>query len=316
MHGKSRSSCSTIDLPPYAPAARSAGTSPSEVSRGAYEDPNTSDRGAVNTALNWLLSGGRIRHIVAARLHAIIWALRLLRGRSDVPEMRVLDELELQGRVAIDVGAHAGNWTYTLARQVRPNGKVVAYEALPHYGQALSLAFRLLRVRNVVIRTVAVGENEQTMSLRWRSEKDQLLTGRTHVEPGAAPSKGVIEIPMVSLDHDIATRGIKPSDVGFIKIDVEGAELQVLRGAARLLSEGRPAVYLEAEPQWVARMGHSVEDIFTEMELRGYIPYLTSGKDRTATDSDAYLSQYSTQRAYNNVLFLPLPKANGEQRKS
>lgn len=265
----------------------------------------------MNTALNWLLSGGRIRHAVADRLHGLIWARRLLRGRSDVPEMRVLDGLELRGRVAIDVGAHAGNWTFTLAKHVQPNGNVVAYEALPHYGQALSLALRLLRVRNVVIRTVAVGETERTMSLRWRSETDQLLTGRTHIEPGANASKGVINIPMVSLDHDIAERGITPSDVGFIKIDVEGAELEVLRGASKLLSEGRPAVYLEAEPQWVARMGHSVEDIFAEMELRGYRPYLTSGKDRIATDSGAYLAQYSKQRAYNNVLFLPAPKPDG-----
>jgi hypothetical protein len=110
---------------------------------------------------------------------------------------------------------------------------------------------------------------------------------------------------MVSLDRDLATRGIAPSDVGFVKIDVEGAELEVLRGAANLLSEGRPFVYLEAEPQWVARMGHSVQDIFTEMERRGYLPYLTTGTDRTSTDFDAYLAQYTAQRAYNNVLFVP-----------
>lgn len=262
----------------------------------------------MNTALNWLLSGGRVRNAVAARLHGLIWARRLLGGRSAVPEMRLLDELALQGRVAIDVGAHAGNWTFTLARHVQPSGRVVAYEALPHYGQALSLALRLLHVRNVEIRTVAVGETERTMSLRWRSETDELLTGRTHIEPGANASKGVTEVPMVSLDNDIASRGIAPSDVGFIKIDVEGAELEVLRGAATLLTEGRPAVYLEAEPKWVARMGHRVEDIFAEMQLRGYLPYLTSGLDRIPTDSASYLAQYSEQRAYNNVLFLPAPK--------
>lgn len=261
----------------------------------------------MNTALNWLLSGGRVRNAVAARLHGLIWARRLLGGRSDVSEMRLLDELALQGRVAVDVGAHAGNWTFTLARHVQPSGRVIAYEALPHYGQALSLALRILRVRNVEIRTVAVGESERTMSLRWRSETDELLTGRTHIDPGADASKGVIGIPMVSLDHDLAARGITPSEVGFVKIDVEGAELEVLRGAANLLREGRPAVYLEAEPKWVARMGHSVRDIFAEMDLQGYRPYLTSGTNRVPTDPDAYLAQYSSERAYNNVLFLPLP---------
>nr|WP_279219427.1 FkbM family methyltransferase [Rhodococcus erythropolis] len=259
----------------------------------------------MNSALNWLLSGGRARHAVAARLHALIWARRLMGGRSAVPEMRLLDEIALEGRVAIDVGAHAGNWTFTLARQVGPEGKVIAYEALPHYGRALSLTLRLLRVRNVQIRPVAVGESERTMTLRWRSESDELLTGRTHIEPGAHPSKGVLEIPMVSLDHDLAVRGIAPSDVGFIKIDVEGAELEVLRGAANLLSDGRPFVYLEAEPQWISRMGHSVQDIFTEMKLRGYVPCLTTGTERTPTNLDAYLAQYTARREYNNVLFVP-----------
>lgn len=259
----------------------------------------------MNRVLNYFLSGGRVRREIAARLHAAIWASRLLRGGSDVPEIQLLDGVIPRSGVALDVGAHAGNWTLNLARRVGSAGVVVAYEALPHYGRALSMTLRLLRVKNAIVRVVAVGDSERTMSLRWRSENNELLTGRTHIEPGASSSVGVVEIPMVRLDHDLESCGISPSDVGFVKIDVEGAELEVLRGASKLLSVGRPVVYLETEPQWIERLGHSVEDVFNEMSSHGYQPHLVSESGLTSTNVDSYLAQYAAQRTYNNVLFLP-----------
>ncbi|MGD9590864.1 MAG: FkbM family methyltransferase [Mycolicibacterium sp.] len=219
--------------------------------------------------------------------------------------MRLLDKIDLEDRVAIDVGAHSGNWTLNLARRVGPTGVVLAYEALPHYGRALSISIRLQRARNVRVRNFAVGDCEKTISLRWRSNTNEMLTGRTHVEPGVQPSASVIEVPMVSLDRDLETCGVDPSDVGFVKIDVEGAELEVLRGACNLLSVGRPIVYLEAEPPWLERLGHTVEDVFDAMAAHGYRPHLSSEAGPTTTDVASYLAQYVDRREYNNVLFLP-----------
>lgn len=266
----------------------------------------------MNGALNYLLSGGRVRAEIAARLHAAVWFRRNFGGRSDVPEMQLLDEIDLTSRAAIDVGAHSGNWTLNLARRVGPTGVVLAYEALPHYGRALSISMRLQRVRNVRIRIFAVGDCEKKISLRWRSNTNEFLTGRTHVEPGVQPSASVIEVRMVSLDRDLESCGVCPSDVGFVKIDVEGAELEVLRGASNLLSVGRPVVYLEAEPPWLERLGHSVGDIFDEMAGHNYQPHLVSESGLTATSVASYLAQYADRREYNNVLFLPAPASGSE----
>ena len=93
----------------------------------------------MNRVLSYLLSGGRVRREIAARLHAMVWTSRLLRGASAVPEIESLDEIISRSRVAIDVGAHSGIWALNLARRVGPAGVVVAYEALPHYGRALSM---------------------------------------------------------------------------------------------------------------------------------------------------------------------------------
>lgn len=258
----------------------------------------------MSEVLSYLLSGGPVRRGVADRLHGVIWARRLRGNRSDVPEMRLLDGLDLATKVAIDVGAHAGNWSFNLSRRVGPRGSVLAYEALPHYGRALSLAMKLVSAKNVRVRNVAVGDSERTVSLRWRTSSKKLLTGRTHIEPATEATQDVVEVPMVSLDHDLELQGIHLSDVAFIKIDVEGAELEVLRGAHKLLSNSHPAVFLEAEPEWLGRMGHSVADVFAEMSGHGYSPHLVTPSGITPTDLDAYLLQYESHSGENNVLFL------------
>ncbi|MBB2991279.1 FkbM family methyltransferase [Mycolicibacterium iranicum] len=219
--------------------------------------------------------------------------------------MKLLDDLDLRGRVALDIGAHSGNWAANLAARVGDDGTVVAYEALPHYGRALRMALRILRLRNVRVRDVAVGDTERTINLRWRTDADEPLTGKTHIDPDAVSSAGVVQVQMVSLDHDLRACGLRPGDVGFIKIDVEGAELEVLRGASNLLRVGRPVVYLETEPEWINRFGHSVRDVFDEMALYGYSPFLASADGAVPTNVDSYLSQYVSRRTFNNVLFLP-----------
>jgi len=254
--------------------------------------------------LNFLLTGGPVRRRIADHLHGMVWARRLWGGRSDAAEMNLLDGFGLANRIAIDVGAHAGNWAFNLSKRVGPTGAVIAYEALPHYGRSLSIAMQLLGVKNVQIRNVAVGDCSRTIGLRWRTDSRELLTGRTHIEHTGHESANIVQVPMVSLDRDLEFYGISPSEVAFVKIDVEGAELEVLRGASNLLSAVHPGIFLEAEPKWLGRFGHSVRDVFMEMSNHGYLPYLVHDAQITSTDINQYLAQYESGLGSNNVLFI------------
>lgn len=117
--------------------------------------------------------------------------------------MRLLDEIDLRSKVVLDIGANAGIWSGNLSKRVGPQGEVIAYEALPHYGRALSVAIKLLRVRNVRIRNFAVGSAEQMIGLRRRSDDGMGLGGLTHIERGGAFTSNVVEVQMVSLTRKL-----------------------------------------------------------------------------------------------------------------
>ena len=252
-------------------------------------------------ALHFFQTGGHLRQEVGATLHALAWTKRHTRHQMLVEELDHLLPLIRRDSVVVDVGAHAGSWTVPLARRVGRGGLVISYEALPHYGKALQRCLRFLRLRNAVVRTVAVGEKDGEVVLRWRSEKGAVLSGRTHLE--ASSSRGIdgtVAVSMTSLDDDLRAQGIELNRVAFIKIDVEGAELRVLRGARDLLDVAHPAVYLEAEAQWTERFGYVVSDIFDEMGGRGYRPHVIGRSGIEATTLDEFLAD----NVRNNVLFL------------
>jgi hypothetical protein len=78
--------------------------------------------------------------------------------------------------------------------------------------------------------------------------------------------KETIEVESVTLDAFCAEKKIKPA---FIKIDVEGAEFQVVRGAERLLREARPKLVLALHPPWMPK-GTSPQQLWDFLSTAGY----------------------------------------------
>jgi len=250
-------------------------------------------------ALQFFQGGGRLREQVGLVLHPAAWALRHVRGQYPVPEFDQLRVLVAVGSVALDVGAHAGSWTRPLSRVVGVQGLVICYEALPYYGRSLRRCLRLLRIRNVLVRTVAVGESPGKVPFRWRSDEKEPLSGHSHIETTSIAGPATVTVEMTNLDHDLSIHGIDPEDISFVKIDVEGAELFVLRGARGMLSVAHPAIYLEAESRWTERFGYEIDDIFSELGALGYEAHIVR---------DGRIEEISCptfrRSGHNNLLFL------------
>lgn len=172
------------------------------------------------------------------------------------PELRHLAEFVPADRAAVDVGVWWGPWTYLLAKRVP---RVDSFEPNPDLAAALTEAMP----SNVHVHGVALGETAGEASL-WIPPGGVGTEGRATLEAAWRPATGgrTVTVQMERLD----AFGLQ--DVGFIKIDVEGHEFAVLRGATGLLETQRPNLMIEIEHR--SRDDHDVDEIIAFLAARGY----------------------------------------------
>ena len=180
-------------------------------------------------------------------------------ARDDANTTRILRRVLTANSHVADVGANAGTF---LARVVRlaPNGRHVAFEPLPHLADALRRAFPHVSVHAAAVAETA-GELEFAHVVRCPAFSG--LKRRTDL-----PADEVVEtirVPVVALDVAL------PPDfpLTLLKIDVEGAELAVLRGAAGTLARCRPWVLFEHGLGGVATYGTTSAEVLAEFDRAG-----------------------------------------------
>ncbi len=147
------------------------------------------------------------------------------------------------GQVVYDVGANVGYHALMFAHYVGPHGHVVAFEPNPIDGAILRWNVTVNRATNVKVVESAVSDASGTVSFATFDEPGIHRIAGTN-EPTDAK---FITVTSVTLDEWVYTNGeMAPS---LVKIDVEGGEYRVLRGAAKVLHEHRPVVVVEVWPQ-------------------------------------------------------------------
>ena len=144
-----------------------------------------------------------------------------------------------RGMTAYDLGAHMGYFTLVLAKLVGESGRVFAFEPDPRNLRALRNNLEgNLKAVTVTPAAVADRSSEVTFATFGFSSVSHIADSRT-------PADAVrITVRALTLD-DFVYRDGNPAP-NFIKVDVEGAEVRVIRGAERVLREARPVVVVEA----------------------------------------------------------------------
>lgn len=141
-----------------------------------------------------------------------------------------------QGSTIIDVGAHFGRYTIIASKRVGPNGKVIAIEADPGNFEVLNKNISLNRLNNIVSLNFAAYSEETLLKLHLPN-KGLGYTMYNTVMSTRFETGRFIEVKANTLDHLLESGGLHQTDkISWIKIDVEGAELEVLKGANRILS--------------------------------------------------------------------------------
>jgi FkbM family methyltransferase len=173
------------------------------------------------------------------------------------------------GAVFVDAGANIGAYTLPAARLVGPTGRVLAFEAHPHTFGFLARNLDLNGLRNVSAFNQALGAASGEIRLSFK----QANPGETHVRSDDEAETTDAVVPMTTLDAALAAQGVGPVD--YLKIDVEGFEVPVLRGALGVIA-GSPgiAVQTEIEDRHAERYGHRAEEIGELLQGMGLRPHL------------------------------------------
>jgi FkbM family methyltransferase len=212
-------------------------------------------------------------------MRALAWAAH----RSGETELRYLKDIVPADRLAVDVGAANGVYTWYLSHLA---SSCVAFEANSESAKRVCR-----RVPSATVHAVALSDREGNTFFRVPKINDVLLEGWATIET---------ENDFSSLDCQevrscpVALRTLDSYDlqnVGFIKIDVEGHELTVLRGAADTIRRWRPTMLIEAEDRH--REG-AVESVRAWLQQAGYA---------ISSIPDAY---GSSQQSSRNMLFCPV----------
>lgn len=211
--------------------------------------------------------------------HGLTAALVTLLARGSLwlePELAGLSELVRPGDVCVDVGAAAGLYTLTLSELTGPTGQVHSVEPLSFAHPAWSRLLGAHDRPNVRRHPLALSAQPGETALSVPIGRLGPVTGRSFLtwQTDGLGSNAEFRahtdvlVPVDTLDRLCRRAGLTQLD--FVKIDVEGAELQVLRGGAHTIEEFRPNLLLEIEARHLTRYRYTVQDVTQWLTSRGY----------------------------------------------
>jgi FkbM family methyltransferase len=191
-------------------------------------------------------------------------------GEYEPEETQKILELVQPGMTVLDVGAYIGYFTLLMAVRVGPLGKVFAFEANPNVYRRLTqnLALNLDRLDSrVALRRLALSSKDDDQAEFFCPIDGYEGVGGLK-NTRRAPLGNVARVPVRTLDAFIESESI--SKVDFIKMDIEGGELDALRGAERTLAAMRPVILFEACDLNTEPYGYRVFELLEYLERRGY----------------------------------------------
>lgn len=162
-------------------------------------------------------------------------------GSYEYQKRQLFEKVITPGSVVFDIGAHVGYYTLLSAVLVGHTGMVFAFEPNPGNLSLLKRHLVINSLTNVKIMDMAV--SDRTGSVHFDNSPHSSMG---HISP-----TGTITVRTDSLDNLYAQQKVPAPDV--IKIDVEGAELSVLRGGKNLLSTHHPVIFLATHGQDIHR---------------------------------------------------------------
>lgn len=192
-----------------------------------------------------------------------------------------------RGHIVFDIGAHKGGYLYFMRQQVGTKGNVYAFEPQQLLYQYLQKIKTTLHWANVTVESFAVSdaEGEATLYVPYNHGRES-SPGATIIDSLQGTLIQRTEpVTTIALDIYCIYNDIKPS---FLKIDVEGNELKVFRGAEKLLKYHKPRILFECEARHVGK--EQLFETLDRLKNLGYKGYFICGEEKLP------LSQFQVEK--------------------
>lgn len=193
-------------------------------------------------------------------------------GTFEPEETNIVTGSVTEGHIAVDAGANYGWYTTLLSRLVGSRGSVYAFEAMPSTALVLRQNCRLNKCENVTILNCALGDRVGQTTIY---DHQGHASGDASLFPIVKEQGHSYPCEMDTLDNIFQKLNLKRCD--FIKCDVEGAELMVLKGAPYVLRTYQPTILLEINPSVLQRSGTDGVEILEEIRRHGHYSFQVVG---------------------------------------
>ena len=230
-----------------------------------------------------LHTGDRLRVDMSSSVGRSIWLRHLYKYEKDVE--KVIRDILGKDDVFIDIGANVGYFSVIASRIVGENGNVYSLEAISKLCSLLSESIAMNDIRNInVLNNAAYSENKKIL---FHSMKNSAFSSISKDNTSDNP----IEVDAITLDSLID----KVGKVDVMKIDVEGAEMDVFLGGEKSIRRYRPKIVMEVLDWSLQRFNYSSKDVLSFLRDIGYKVY---DLKRNLIESDRITNNYV------NILFV------------
>jgi FkbM family methyltransferase len=191
-------------------------------------------------------------------------------GAVEETEMRFLNQFVRSGDTVLDIGANVGFYTVRLSRLVGPQGMVHAFEPIQETFDILAYVTQTLKLRNVLLYLNAVADQVGVLEMLVPKDSRGIANFYlAHLDQNEIGSDSRVSIRSKTIEC-LREKGLPT--VSFIKCDVEGAELLVLKGAQGLLVSDRPVLLCEVSErsQFSESNGAEVFVFLHRLGFQGY----------------------------------------------
>ena len=195
--------------------------------------------------------------------------------------------------VVLDIGANTGYYSVIAARKA---SHIYAFEPGSINREKLARNIKLNKLANITVLPYAVSDKQGKTELYIAGDDN---TGMNSLEkPGNFSGRKEV-VSEISIDNWAAENRIP--FISLIKIDVEGSEMQALKGMQRIIEEQKPVIFIEVIGQLLIRSGYSVAEVYDFLTAKGYYAY--------EIISPLQLKRISTTKEGDSIVFVHTSRA-------